>query len=515
MRGADIGSDHHLLIGKVKIKLKRYGNVFCKEGKRMRFQVNLLQDPQKRQEFHLELKNRFELLGTLEDVDVDGQWEKVKEVMKSTCSSVLGEQRKPRSEWITLESLERIGKRREAKQVVNKARTRKEKLEAQRKYSELNKSVKNSIKKDKNVFLEGLAERAEKAAACGQMKIVYDTTRIISGKHRTPITRPVKDKHGNDIYEQEGQLNRWREHFEQLLNRPPPESPPEILPARLDLPINTNPPTKKEIEEAIRRIKSNKAAGPDHIPPEAIKADMTTSVDILHTLFTKIWNEEDIPGDWKKGILIKLPKKGDLGNCNNYRGITLLSIPGKVFNRIILNKLKDIVDPKLRDNQAGFRKNRSCVDQITTLRLIVEQSLEWNSSFYINFIDYEKAFDSVDRDMLWKIMRHYGIPEKIVNLVRSLYVGTNCQVSHDGQLSEPFQINTGVRQGCLLSPFLFTLAVDWILKESTKGKKCEVQWTPWIQLEDLDFADDLSLMSHTKHQMQSKTDTLDEISKSI
>ena len=85
------------------------------------------------------------------------------------------------------------------------------------------------------------------------------------------------------MYEQEGQLNRWREHFEQLLNRPPPESPPEILPARLDLPINTNPPTK-EIEEAIRQIKPNKAAGPDHIPPEAIKADMTTSVDILHTL---------------------------------------------------------------------------------------------------------------------------------------------------------------------------------------------------------------------------------------
>ena len=110
------------------------------------------------------------------------------------------------------------------------------------------------------------------------------------------------------------------------------------------------------------------SAGPDHIPPEAIKADMTTSVDILHTLFTKIWNEEDIPGDWKKGILIKLPKKGDLGNCNNYRGITLLSIPGKVFNRIILNKLKDIVDPKLRDNQAGFRKNRFCVDQITYLK---------------------------------------------------------------------------------------------------------------------------------------------------
>ena len=88
-----------------------------------------------------------------EDVDVDGQWEKVKEVMKSTCSSVLGEQRKPGSEWITPESLERIGKRREAKQVVNKARTRKGKLEAQRKFSELNKSVKNSNKERQECIL--------------------------------------------------------------------------------------------------------------------------------------------------------------------------------------------------------------------------------------------------------------------------------------------------------------------------------------------------------------------------
>ena len=196
---------------------------------------------------------------------------------------------------------------------------------------------------------------------------------------------------------------------------------------------------------------------------------MTTSVDLIYYTLSllKFGMRRIYLGTGKRVKGIKLPKKGDLGNCNNYRGITLLSIPGKVFNRIMLNKLKDIVDPKLRDNQAGFLKNRSCVDQITTLRLTGEQSLEWNSSFYINFIDYEKAFDSVDRDMLWKIMGHYGIPEKIVNLVRSLYVGTNSQVSHDGQLSGPFQISTGVRQGCLLSPFLFNLAVDWILKEST------------------------------------------------
>ena len=77
-----------------------------------------------------------------------------------------------------------------------------------------------------------------------------------------------------------------------------------------------------------------------------------------------------------------------------------MSIPGKVFNRIILERIKDSVDGKLREEQAGFRKNRSTTDQIATLRIIVEQSLEWNSSLIVNFIDYKKAFDSVDRTTL-------------------------------------------------------------------------------------------------------------------
>ena len=76
--------------------------------------------------------------------------------------------------------------------------------------------------------------------------------------------------------------------------------------------------------------------------------------------------------------------------------------PGKILNRILLERMREAVDAKLRDQQAGFRRNRSCADQIASLRIIVEQSLEWNSPLYINFIDYEKAFDSVDRETLWK-----------------------------------------------------------------------------------------------------------------
>ena len=110
----------------------------------------------------------------------------------------------------------------------------------------------------------------------------------------------------------------------------------------------------------------------------------------------------------------------------------MLFIPGKVFNRVLLNRLKDAVDPCLRDHQAGFRKNRSCTDQIVTLRIILEQSLEWNSSLYVSFMDYEKAFNSVDRECLWKLLRHNGIPEKITSIIQNYYEGLTCSVMHMG-----------------------------------------------------------------------------------
>ncbi|VDP36047.1 unnamed protein product [Schistosoma mattheei] len=114
--------------------------------------------------------------------------------------------------------------------------------------------------------------------------------------------------------------------------------------------------------------------------------------------------------------------------------------------------MRDSVDAKLRDQQAGFRKDRSSTDQIAALRIIVEQSVEWNSSLYINVIDYEKAFDSVDKRTLWKLLQHYGVPEKIVNIIRKSYDGLQCKVMRGGQLTVAFQVRTAVRQGYLLSP---------------------------------------------------------------
>ncbi|VDP31613.1 unnamed protein product [Schistosoma margrebowiei] len=127
----------------------------------------------------------------------------------------------------------------------------------------------------------------------------------------------------------------------------------------------------------------------------------------------------------------------------------------------------------------------------------------------------KKTFDSVDRRTLWTLLRHYGVPEKIVNIIRNSYDGLQCKVVHGGQLTDAFQVRTGVRQGLLPSPFLFLLVVDCIMKTSTGERKHGIQWTTQNRLDDLDFADDLSLLSHTHGQILMKTVSFSAVYASI
>ena len=166
--------------------------------------------------------------------------------------------------------------------------------------------------------------------------------------------------------------------------------------------------------------------------------------------------------------------------------------------------MKDAVDPQLRDQQAGFQRGRSCTEQIATMH-ILEQSCEWNFPLYVSFIDYEKACGSLGRQSLRELLRHNGVPEKITGIVRNSYSEMTCRMVCGHELTCAFPLKTGVRQGCLQSSFLLLLAVDWVLKTSTAQRGNGIQWSPWTQLDDLDFADDLALLSHTQWQMEEKT----------
>ena len=133
----------------------------------------------------------------------------------------------------------------------------------------------------------------------------------------------------------------------------------------------------------------------------------------------------------------------------------LLAVSSKVLTCIILNQLKDAVKEKLRPEQASFRKDKS--DQISTLRIIIEQSLECQSTLYLNFTDFHQVFDSVDRETIWQLLHHYGIPQNFITLIQQLYEGATCQIIHNGKLTEDFKVRTGVQQGCMLSPMIFLL----------------------------------------------------------
>ena len=148
-------------------------------------------------------------------------------------------------------------------------------------------------------------------------------------------------------------------------------------------------------------------------------------------------------------------------------------------------RIKAAIDSTLCQQQAGFRKGRLCYKQIFTLRQIVEKITSLNIKLLVNFIDFRKAFDCPHRSSVWNILKSYGIPEHIVRVIRRFYQGSRCSVRVDGQLSDWFEIITGVRQGCLLSPLLFLIVMDWIMKQATVNGNCGLERLAGHELADL------------------------------
>jgi hypothetical protein len=502
--GADVGSDHALLVGKLRVKIAAQKQ---RSQRNRRFNVEKLKQNETREEFSIALSNRFQALEGLDDASIEGKWKQVKECYTKVCEETLGFKKKQQKAWLSVDTWNLVEERKALKGKVDQARTRIQKKAAQQQYTEKNKQVKRSARKDKRTYIDSLALEAQQAAAKNDMKTLYSITKQLSGNKRGNTSKPVKDKAGNIITTEKEQLDRWQQHFAECLNKEAVKNLPD-LPEGEDLEVKLEPISKIEIIQALQAMKSGKAPGPDDIPPEALKQNPQQSADILQSLLNKIWEEEIVPEDWKNGYIVKLPKKGDLSECQNWRGIQLLSIPSKVLMRVILERVRAAVDQKLRQEQAGFRQGKSCTDQIATLRIIVEQSVEWQSPLYLNFIDFEKAFDSLDRTAIWKLLRHYGIPLKITRIIQSFYHNMTCQVIHNNDLTQQFRVETGVRQGCLLSPLIFLLAIDWVMKESTIVPR-GIQWTLGKKLEDLDFADDISLIANAYKQMQEKTNALE------
>ena len=172
-----------------------------------------------------------------------------------------------------------------------------------------------------------------------------------------------------------------------------------------------------------------------------------------------------------KGGIIPVPKKGDSTSAANYQGIALIPIAAKLYNKLLLNRIVPVLDPLLRKNQNGFRRGRSTLAQILSIRRILEEMRRLNKEVTICFVDFRKAFDSISRDLMFEILPLYGIPSIIVDAVRSVYTNTSATIiTPDGE-TDQFNIVAGVLQGDTLAPFLFIVVLDYVLRISLDNMK--------------------------------------------
>ena len=175
---------------------------------------------------------------------------------------------------------------------------------------------------------------------------------------------------------------------------------------------------------------------------------------LFHSVCQQIWKTQQWPQDWKRSVFIPIPKKGNAKECSNYCTIALISHASKVMLKILQARLRQYVNHELPDVQAGFRKGRGTRDQIANICWIREKAREFQKN--ICFIDYAKAFDWVDHNKLWKILKEMEISDHLTCLLRNLYAGQEATVRTGHGTIDWFQIGKGVRQGCILSPAYLT-----------------------------------------------------------
>uniref|UniRef100_A0AAR2JQE7 Reverse transcriptase domain-containing protein n=1 Tax=Pygocentrus nattereri TaxID=42514 RepID=A0AAR2JQE7_PYGNA len=250
-------------------------------------------------------------------------------------------------------------------------------------------------------------------------------------------------------------IGRWKEYFEDLLNPTDTFSSEEAESGDTGIGLSI---TEAEVAKVVKKLLGGRAAGVDEIRPEFLKALDVVGLSWLTRLFNIAWTSGVVPLDWQTGVVVPLFKKGDRRVCSNYRGITLLSLPGKVYARVLEKRVRLIVEPQIQEEQCGFRPGRGTLDQLFTLSRILEGSWEFAQPVHMCFVDLEKAFDCVPRGILWEVLREYGVHGSLLRAIQALYKQTS--VHTNDTHSEFFPLGRGARQGCPLSPLLFAIAIE-------------------------------------------------------
>jgi len=299
----------------------------------------------------------------------------------------------------------------------------------------------------------------------------------------------LKDEVGQIVVDSDGIKGRWKRYMERLLN----------VENEWDSNIESNPVlgpaekiTEKEVEEAIRAMKSRKAGGPTGVVGDMLKAAGSWGVKRMTEICNLVVKEGRIPVDWELSTLVPLYKgKGDPLDCGSYRAIKLLEHGMKVLERVLEKRIRKKV--KIDEMQFGFMPGRGTTDAIFIVRQLQEKYMEKRKKLFFGFVDLEKAFDRVPRKVMTWALRTLGVEEWLIRVVMAMYERARTAVrTKDGNSGE-FEVKVGVHQGSVLSPLLFVVVMEVLARRVKEG-------LPW----ELLYADDLVLIAESMDGLKEK-----------
>ena len=530
MRGAECSTDHRLVRAKFSIRIRR--RIRKTNSRLRRIDVTSLNSPDVLSTFQ-------DKINALTPLDVNDRWKDFREKIYSLSSETLGLVQRKHQDWFDDNDQEiRLLLDRKHSLVTkslspNLSLVTKDGIISEMKTTKA--TIQRRLRVMENEWWQTKAAELQHAADTNNTKQLYTLLSAVYGPRSLSIA-PIKSKDGMTTYTKSDDIaNRWREHFDELLNRPSnidsnyvgqlEQRPLEYI---LDV-----PPELKEVTAAIMTMNSGKAPGLDGIPAEVLKCGGERLYAMVHEIICCVW-DDDSPQDWRDAIMIATYKKSKKDVCDNYRGISLLCVCGKVLARILQNRMNTVIAPDvLPESQCGFRAKRGTADMIFSARLIQEKCIEQNMDLYQCFVDLTKAFDTVHRGTLWEVLGKLGCPPKFLGLIRSLHEDMKAQVCFNGTLSQPISVENGVKQGCILGPTLFGFYFAVVLGLAFKdckhgvyirykydGKKSKLLELSGKRfgsnvnvmsslLRDLLYADDCDIVTHAEEDMQIIMDCFD------